>query len=64
MCGSILIFATFELGSWPVLMSDEVQIRLEIQIVENKVLPLTRVDSQEKQFPVFCSERINLLQYL
>lgn len=61
MCGSILIFATFELGTRPLFISDEVLMRIEIQIVEDKILPLTRVDSQEKQFSVLCFERINLL---
>lgn len=29
-----------------------VNVRIEIQIVEGKILPLTRVNNQEKQFPV------------
>lgn len=50
MCGSILIFATFELGTWPLFISDELLMRIEIQIVEDKILPLTRVDSQKSSF--------------
>lgn len=36
-------------------------MRIEIQIVEDKILTLIRIDNQEKQFSVFCFDRIKLL---
>lgn len=66
MYGSILIFGTCRLGTWPVLMFERMkkeQMRMQIHIVEDKNLTLIRIDSQGKKFPVFWFDRINLLQY-
>ena len=64
MCGSILIC---HLWSWYLasvdVRQDEEQMRRERQIAEDKILPFIRVDNREKQFPVFCFERISLLRY-
>ena len=42
---------------------DEEQMRMQIQIAEDKNLSLIRIDIQEKKFPVFWFDRINFLQY-
>jgi hypothetical protein len=39
MCGSVLVFATCELGTWSVLLEkDEEQMKIEMQIIEDKIL--------------------------
>lgn len=54
---------TWYLASVGVRKNEE-QMRIEIQIVEYKILTLIRIDNWEKQFSVFCFDRINLLWYL